>query len=50
MKQFSQDSCCEEYMRYLGVAKTARRSYAESVRLLKGRDSRSSSRIIHNHS
>ena len=26
---------CAEYMRYLGVAKTARRSYAESVRLLK---------------
>ena len=28
---------CAEYMRYLGVAKTARRSYAESVRLLKAR-------------
>ncbi len=28
---------CGEYMRYLGVAKTARRSYAESVRLLKAR-------------
>ena len=26
---------CEEYMRYLGIAKTERRSYAESVRLLK---------------
>ena len=28
---------CSEYMRYLGVAKTERRSYAESVRLLKAR-------------
>lgn len=28
---------CGEYMRYLGIAKTARRSYAESVRLLKAR-------------
>ena len=28
---------CREYMRYLGVAKTARRSYAESVRLLEAR-------------
>lgn len=28
---------CGEYMRYLGVAKTARRSYAESVRLLTAR-------------
>ncbi len=28
---------CGEYLRYLGVAKTARRSYAESVRLLKAR-------------
>ena len=28
---------CKEYMRYLGVAKTARRSYAESVRLLEAR-------------
>ena len=33
----SQEKYCEEYMRYLGVAKTARRSYAESVRLLKAR-------------
>ena len=37
MKQLSQERYCEEYMRYLGVAKTARRSYAESVRLLKSR-------------
>ena len=35
IKQLSQDKYCEEYMRYLGVAKTERRSYAESVRLLK---------------
>ncbi len=26
---------CKEYMRYLGIAKTERRSYAESVRLLE---------------
>ncbi|MBP5285800.1 MAG: hypothetical protein ILO34_06790 [Kiritimatiellae bacterium] len=26
---------CDGYMRYLGVAKTARRSYKESVRLLE---------------
>lgn len=30
----TQEDYCGEYMRYLGVAKTARRSYAESVRLL----------------
>ena len=35
MKQLSQEKYCEEYMRYLGIAKTERRSYAESVRLLK---------------
>ncbi len=28
---------CSEYMRYLGIAKTERRSYAESVRLLKAK-------------
>lgn len=28
---------CSEYMRYLGIAKTERRSYAESVRLLEAR-------------
>ena len=28
---------CKEYMRYLGIAKTERRSYAESVRLLEAR-------------
>ena len=36
-KQLSQSEYCEEYMRYLGIAKTARRSYAESVRLLKAK-------------
>ena len=36
-KYISQETYCEEYMRYLGLAKTARRSYAESVRLLKAR-------------
>ena len=29
------DAYCAEYMRYLGIAKTERRSYAESVRLLE---------------
>jgi len=29
------DVYCAEYIRYLGVAKTERRSYAESVRLLE---------------
>jgi len=29
------EAYCAEYMRYLGVAKTERRSYAESVRLLE---------------
>ena len=33
----SQESYCTEYLRYLGIAKTARRSYAESVRLLKAK-------------
>ena len=32
-----QGEYCEEYVRYLGIAKTERRSYAESVRLLKAR-------------
>ena len=36
---------CREYMRYLGVAKTARRSYAESVRLLEARGFREISRF-----
>ncbi len=34
-KTLSQNAYCTEYMRYLGCAKTARRSYAESLRLLK---------------
>ena len=29
------DGYCREYMRYLGIAKTERRSYAESVRILE---------------
>ena len=33
-KHLSQEKYCEEYIRYLGIAKTERRSYAESVRLL----------------
>ena len=36
-KYVSQPQYCKEYMRYLGYAKTARRSYAESVRLLKAK-------------
>ena len=31
----TQESYSKEYMRYLGIAKTERRSYAESVRILK---------------
>ena len=34
-KYMPMDRYCAEYMRYLGVAKTERRSYAESVRLLE---------------
>jgi aspartyl aminopeptidase len=34
-KQLSMAGYCAEYMRYLGIAKTERRSYAESVRLLE---------------
>ena len=37
MKYVAQKEYCEEYVRYLGIAKTERRSYAESVRLLKAR-------------
>ena len=36
-KFLSQENYCVEYMRYLGIAKTERRSYAESVRLLKAK-------------
>ena len=35
MNYKSESEYCAEYMRYLGIAKTARRSYAESVRLLE---------------
>ena len=35
MKYMPMDRYCREYMRYLGIAKTERRSYAESVRLLE---------------
>ena len=37
MKYMEMDAYCAEYMRYLGIAKTERRSYAESVRLLEKR-------------
>ena len=37
MKFMNQDQYCKEYMRYLGIAKTERRSFAESERLLKAR-------------
>ena len=37
IKYRSIENYCAEYMRYLGIAKTARRSYAESVRLLKAK-------------
>ena len=33
----SMDAYCAEYMRYLGAAKTERRSYAESVKMLEKR-------------
>ena len=36
---------CREYMRYLGIAKTARRSYAESVRLLEKKGFREISKV-----
>ena len=35
MRYMAKDGYCKEYMRYLGIAKTERRSYAESVRLLE---------------
>ena len=37
MKYMPLEKYTAEYMRYLGIAKTERRSYAESVRLLKAR-------------
>ena len=36
---------CREYMRYLGIAKTERRSYAESVRLLEAKGFRELSKF-----
>ncbi|MGN0832626.1 MAG: aminopeptidase [Kiritimatiellia bacterium] len=36
-KQKSLTKYCDEYIRYLGIAKTERRSYAESVRILKAK-------------
>ena len=35
MNYKNQSEYCKEYMRYLGIAKTERRSYAESVRILE---------------
>ena len=35
MKYLSKDEYCTQYVQYLGIAKTERRSYAESVRLLE---------------
>ncbi len=37
MKYKSLDAYCAAYMNYLGIAKTERRSYAESVRLLRAK-------------
>ena len=37
LKYMTLDNYGDEYMRYLGIAKTARRSYAESERMLKAR-------------
>ena len=37
MKYLSKDEYCTQYVQYLGIAKTERRSYAESVRLLEKR-------------
>ena len=37
MKYMGMDAYCKAYMDYLGVAKTERRNYAESVRLLKAK-------------
>ena len=34
-KYETMDGYCREYMHYLGIAKTERRSYAESVRILE---------------
>ena len=45
-KYISQEEYCTEYMRYLGVAKTERRSYAESVRLLEEAGCRELSAVV----
>lgn len=45
MKYMPMDRYCREYMRYLGIAKTERRSYAESVRLLEAKGFREISRF-----
>ena len=45
MKYKSESEYCAEYMRYLGIAKTARRSYAESVRLLEKKGFREISKV-----
>ena len=45
MKYMPMDRYCKEYMRYLGIAKTERRSYAESVRLLEAAGFREISRF-----
>ena len=37
MKYTPCEKYCREYLRYLGIAKTERRSYAESVRLLEAK-------------
>lgn len=37
MNYMPMDKYCAEYMRYLGIAKTERRSYSESERLLKAK-------------
>ena len=45
MKYMPMDRYCREYMRYLGIAKTERRSYSESVRLLEAKGFREISRF-----
>ena len=45
MRYKPMDGYCREYMRYLGIAKTERRSYAESVRLLEAAGFRDISRF-----
>ena len=44
-KYKSMSEYCAEYVRYLGIAKTERRSYAESVRLLEKRGFRDISKF-----